>query len=79
MTRSFNLKRKSGNKKAWFIGNCPLCPFSYNANTKQQGAMIRRLHEKKCKHLGIYTAFDEAKKEYLNELQNKPFKNSNII
>ena len=52
MTRSFNLDRKSGNKKEWFTGNCPLCPFSFNANTKRHGAMIRRLHEKKCKQTG---------------------------
>ena len=52
MTRSFNLNRKTGNNKTWFTGNCPLCPFSYNANTERHGAMIRRLHEKKCKQTG---------------------------
>ena len=52
MTRSFNLARKTGNNKEWFTGNCPLCPFSYNANTERHGAMIRRLHEKKCKQTG---------------------------
>ena len=52
MTRSFNIERKTGDNTTWFTGHCPLCPFSYKANTTRHGAMIRRLHEKKCKQTG---------------------------
>ena len=72
MTRSFNLKRKTGNNKEWFSGYCPLCPFSYNANTERHGAMIRRLHEKKCKQTGggsNNAKDEEGEKRIVNRLK----------
>ena len=39
--------------------------------TKENKWRAYMQHEKKWKHLGFYTDFDEAKKAYLNELQNR--------